>query len=343
MSKRKIRSPWLYGGVIVLLVILVGAYTLPLVTEVVRNRPANSLPNTVVASNSPTPVPSPQTQESLRKQTEGWELVLEREPNNLTALQGLVEARLQQGQIREAMLPLARLAQLTPEQPDYAILLGQAYEHFGELDQALAAYETVLQTHPGYIKALQSIVALKLQQGSPEWAIGLLEATLQTSAQANEAAPGSIDVASVQMLLGRVYEYQERYTEAIAVYDQVIAQNKLDFRPLWAKADILRQQNQRNGALTLYDRALTLAPPRYKDQIKQLMANLDQPLPEAASTPPPTALPEAVSPPLPAPDAEELDAEELESDELEPAATAAGEFTIETGKVGESGLRVEEN
>ncbi|MEM8638371.1 MAG: tetratricopeptide repeat protein [Cyanobacteria bacterium P01_G01_bin.54] len=329
MSKRKIRSPWLYGGVIVLLILLVGAYMLPLVTEVVRDRPGNGLPGTVMASNSPVPVSSPQTQDALRKQAEGLELVLEREPDNPAVLQNLVEVRLQQGQLREAMPPLARLAELTPEQPDYAILLGQAHEHFGEPDQALAAYETVLQMHPGYIKALQSIVALKLQQNSPEWAIGLLEATLKTAAQANEAAPDSIDVASVQMLLGRVYEYQERYTEAIAVYDQVIKQNKTDFRPLWAKADILRQQNRLDGARTLYDRALALAPPRYKDQITQLMAALDQPLPATNSAEAPTASPEPSE--LPAPEAAEI------------TATDSVESAVEAGKVGESGLTVEDN
>ncbi|NEO84656.1 MAG: tetratricopeptide repeat protein [Spirulina sp. SIO3F2] len=265
----------------ILLIIFIGSSAVPLVNQVARNR--NNTATPVVAS-SPVPIPSPQNRAALTKQAQGFELVLEREPDNLTALQGLVEVRLEQGQLQEAMPPLERLATLAPNQPDYAILLGQAREHFGDPDGALAAYESVLKTYPGYLKALQGIVALKLQQESPEWAIGLLEATLQTAPQANEARPGSIDVASVQMLLGRVFEYQERYTEAIAVYDQVSAKNKTDFRPVWAKADILREQEQTDGARTLYARALTLAPPRYRDRIKQLMEALDQPATETQSS-----------------------------------------------------------
>lgn len=253
---------------LLLIVLLVGGSLLPLVGKFQSDRAAQP----TIAT--PTPQISPAQQENLDVKARGYELVLEREPDNRTALQGLIEVRLEQGKLEEALPPLERLARVHPQQPDYTILLAQAKEYLQDDEGAFQAYDRILSTNPGYIKALQGMVALQLKNNRPERAIGLLQATLQTAAQANAANPDSIDVASVQMLLGRVYENQQRYTEAIAVYDKIIETNEGDFRPVWAKAEIFKQQGELESAQSLYSRAVTLAPPKYKDQIKQLSEEL---------------------------------------------------------------------
>lgn len=264
------RRLWISVVLVAVVILFVGASVFPLVGAALRS--GQGLNRPIAATPSPTAVPV--VDSDLVAQARGYELVLEREPDNLTALRGLVEVRIEQGDLQGAIAPLERLALLAPEQPDYLLLLGQTHQYFGDLDAAFEAYDRALNDHPGYIKALQSMVALQLQRDRPEWAIGLLQTTLQTAAQANAAQPNSIDVASVQMLLGRVYEQQKRLTEAMAVYDQMIANNAQDFRPIWAKADIFQEQGRKIDARTLYDLALSLAPPQYRDQIKQSAADL---------------------------------------------------------------------
>ncbi|MEA5471008.1 tetratricopeptide repeat protein [Spirulina sp. 06S082] len=256
---------------ILLIILLVGGSLLPLVGNVFQgDRTARR------TTATPTPQLSPVQQENLEDKARGYELVLQREPENATALQGLIEVRLEQGKLDLALPALERLAESHPQQPDYTILLAQAKEYLGDAEGAFQAYDRILGFNPGYIKALQGMVALQLQKNRPERAIGLLQTTLQTAAQANAVTPDSIDVASVQMLLGRVYEHQERYTEAIAVYDKIIETNDGDFRPVWAKAEIFKQQGEIDKAKPLYTRAVTLAPPKYKDQIKQLSEQIDE-------------------------------------------------------------------
>ncbi|MGK7928050.1 MAG: tetratricopeptide repeat protein [Spirulina sp.] len=256
---------------ILLIVLLLGGSLFPLVGEFLQGDRASRVTTAI-----PSPQSSPVQQENLDLKAQGYELVLEREPENSTALQGLIEVRLEQGKLEEALPPLERLAQSHPQQPDYTILLAQAKEYLGDDEGAFQAYDRILGINPGYLKALQGMIALQLKNKRPERAIGLLQATLQTAAQANAATPDSIDVASVQMLLGRVYENQERYTEAIAVYDKIIETNEGDFRPVWAKAEIFKQQGELDKAKPLYLRAVTLAPPKYKDQIKQLAEQINE-------------------------------------------------------------------
>ena len=65
-------------------------------------------------------------QSDLQDQVRGYQLVLEREPNNQTALEGLLIAQLQLNDIEGAIKPLETLSELNPEETRYSVLLGQA-------------------------------------------------------------------------------------------------------------------------------------------------------------------------------------------------------------------------
>ncbi len=141
---------------------------------------------------------------------------------------------------------------------------------------------------------------LLLLESRPEAAIGLLEDTLKTAPQANQIQPGSIDVVSVQVILGQVYADQQRYEEAIAVYDEAMKSEPEDFRPIYAKAIVWQNQGKLAEAKPLFETAAQLAPPQYRDQIQQQAQQVPlavpaTPQPEAAPEPAPEAAPEVDS------------------------------------------------
>ena len=257
-----------------------------------------------------TPTPSPGSgaarQADLEAQVRGYEAVLQREPNNQTALRGLVDARIASGDIKGVIEPIEKLVELNPEQTEYVVLLAQVLLRTGDREGAAQAYRDVLSKRPGDMNALQGLVTLQLQQNRPEAAIGLLQETLRSADETNKAQPNSIDVTSVRLLLGRVYAEQERDSEAIAVYDEAIKGDAQDFRPVLAKALVLQAQEKDDEAQSLFNQAEALAPAQYKDQIQRLAQGAPpataSPAPSAPASPPPAASPEAAEPPAsPAP------------------------------------------
>jgi tetratricopeptide (TPR) repeat protein len=279
--------------VVLAIIAFVGFSLVPILDSILKGGQAQS-------RSTPTPTQTAQSSEKqsqlLQDQVRGYELVLQREPDNVTALRGLLQVRLELigqgvGDIKDVVPTLEKLAKLNPETTEYGILLAQAKERTGDREGAAQAYRSILASKPGEIKALQGLVNLLLVQQRPEAAIGLLQDTLKAAPGANQAKPGSIDVTSVQLILGQVYAVQKRYPEAIAIYDESAKTNPKDFRPTLAKAIVFKEQGKTDEAKTLFDKASELAPPNYKDQINQLANGTPSPAPAQKASPESAASP----------------------------------------------------
>ena len=262
------RDSWLVRGVLIL---AVAAFVAVPVLFAFNGRTSTSSQQ----ANSSQTAADRATQ--LQGQVDGYTAVLEREPDNETALIGLIEARVDLGDLEGAVEPLERLANLKPEMPEYAIALAQTKAAIGRFGRGRSGLSARADANPGSVPALEGLVALLISQQRSEAAIGLLQDTLATADQTNELTPGSIDKLSVKLLLGQVYVEQKNYDEALKIYDQAIADaqaatpNQPDFRPTLAKALVLQEQGKTTEATALFDQALALTPTQYKDGVQQLI------------------------------------------------------------------------
>lgn len=256
------RSRWLYLGLGLMLTALILFSVLPLATTIWQQTQINSSTAT-----------SSETGRRLESQALGYQMVLEREPNNLNALQGLLETRLQQGDLAKALIPLEQLAQLQPEQIQYSILLAQSKQQLKDEEGAASIYRHLLAKKPDSLPALKGLSDLRLAQNRPQEAIAAVQAAITQSiqAQVNSSSPEkTTSITSLQLLLGEIYLQQQRPQEAIALYTAAHQLNPQDFRPVLAQAMVLKQQKQDSQAKPLFDKAVGLAPVEYKDLIKQM-------------------------------------------------------------------------
>lgn len=263
MKTSQTKRRWIYGVLILMLSVLISFSMLPLVSSIVQARqPKNGESQALSEQGS-----------RLNQEALGYQLVLEREPDNQNALSGLLEAKLRLGDLKGAITPLERLAQLNPQQPDYWILLAQAKQQLQDYEGAAAAYRGIIAVNPGEIRALKGLVDLLLVQSRSQEALELVQNTLtQTIEQHREEgdATSGFNLTSLQLLLGEIYTSQNRYDQAIAVYEQAGKTDPDDFRPILAQAMVKREQGQEEAAQTLFKEAILLAPVQYKEQLKDV-------------------------------------------------------------------------
>lgn len=264
-SQRK-RSWWVYVLIAIMLFALIGFSVLPLLSSVQQKQIVNT--RTTATTIGP-------EQAQLKAEALGYQLVLEREPDNETALRGLLETKLKQGDFQGATVPLEKMAQRHPEQTNYAVLLAQVKRQLRDFEGAVEAYRQALTFQPADIEALREMTDLFLQQNRAEDAIAFLQDTLKKASQTESEQFDAENTVSVQLLLGLVYEIKERYSSAIALYDQILESQPEDFRPLLAKGLVLRKQGKDEQAQPLIEQAVSLAPPAYKEQIRALVTQAE--------------------------------------------------------------------
>lgn len=88
-----------------------------------------------VATNNPVTAAAPSATEQLQAQARGYAKVLEREPENTTALVGLLQTSLQVGDLKTAVPPLKKLIELYPERTDLTNLLAEIETELAQKSQ----------------------------------------------------------------------------------------------------------------------------------------------------------------------------------------------------------------
>ncbi|MEB3225691.1 MAG: tetratricopeptide repeat protein [Synechococcus sp.] len=258
---------WVYGLSGLLFLLAGGLLLMPKVDQwMVARRTA------AVAKAQPQQTVDP-TIALLEKDQQSYEIWLEKEPGNEKALRGLLETSLKLNDLGTVAIALEGLAKIHSDNPDYLVLLGQVKQETKDYEGAAATYKKILLADPTHINALQGMVDLLLVQNRPEGAIELLQTTLKDMGTLTEEKTIEIDpekVTSIQLMLGQIYVSQKRLSEAIAIYDQAAKVNKTDFRPVLAKAMVLKEQGNEAAAKPFFIAAINLAPATYKDQIKEM-------------------------------------------------------------------------
>ena len=261
------RSPWVYLGLFLMIGALLIFSIAPLVSSIVQQSRTDNAAATPLDANT----------RRLEAEALGYELVLEREPDNVNALQGLLENRLRQGNLKEAIAPLERLSQLIPEQIEYTLLLAQTKQQLQDYEGASNLYRNLLASNPLDIRTLKGLADLFILQKRDAEAIQTVQNAITQAIKLRGSDPSeenSANVTSVQLLLGEIYLQQNRVNEAIALYDNTSQMSPDDFRPILAKAIVLNQQGQTKAAEPIFQQALLLAPTQYKETIKQMSLNI---------------------------------------------------------------------
>lgn len=236
------------------------------------------------AKASPSPAATTEAKKAdIESQARGYEEILKREPENQTALRGLLESRLRLNDVKGVVEPLEKLSKLNPTMTEYSVLLAQAKQQLGDREGSAQVYRTILQSRPGDLSALTGLVDLLVKQQRPESAIKLLQDTLKQAPTANKNQAGSVDTTAIQVLLGKVYANQKRYDEALTTFDEASKTNANDFQPVLYKAMVLKEQGKASEAKPLFEKATSLAPAQYKDQIAR-MGSSESPAPNPASS-----------------------------------------------------------
>lgn len=145
-------KPWQRIAIILSSIGLLGFLFIPML-DLFRSQPSP------VAS--PNADPSQVDNEQLKAAVEGYQKVLEREPNNPVALQGLVQAKLAMNDFQGAKAPMEKLVSIQPENPNFLQVLAQIQLQTNDRQGAINTLEKLAPLLPDDKEIRPIIEALK--------------------------------------------------------------------------------------------------------------------------------------------------------------------------------------
>lgn len=140
---------------------------------------------------------------TLQAESQGYEQVLKREPENLRALQGVIDTKLKMGDYQGAIPYLEKLAQMYPDNPQVLQPLAQAYamtNNVTGVKKVKEQLEKILVQNPDDPRVLQAVAQMRLVTNDLAGGIELMEK------------------------LAKIYPQDEKLKQAIAMLKQ--EQNK---------------------------------------------------------------------------------------------------------------------
>jgi tetratricopeptide (TPR) repeat protein len=176
---------------------------------------------------------------------------LNRNPEDLRALEALARSYAQEGQVAVAFQKLREYATRNPKSASMQTYLGTQYQIRGDLAGARNAYQAAESADPANVRAKLALAQLDLREGR------LDEARKRASA----VASGSKDTVAARLMLGDIEAQAGNHAAAIEQYRKVLGSAPENVRALNGIAYQLAEYQKLPGeALKFAEKAAEIAP-----------------------------------------------------------------------------------
>ena len=205
----------------------------------------------IVCSLCFTAITLAQDQTDDAKIIERYKLMLSRKPKEGSTFDRLYQFYLEGPGLDAMVADYQAEAQAKPDNPNFQLILGHIYKHFGKEPEAIKAYQRAVTLSPSDYYPHLTLGQIYTTLRQHEKAINALTKAAALSEQTESAT--SDDQIAIYKTLGRAYFYQDRVDDAIITWMKIA---ELDPRNIFARielADLFREQELSPQAIAQYE------------------------------------------------------------------------------------------
>ncbi|KAJ8899743.1 hypothetical protein K2173_019442 [Erythroxylum novogranatense] len=213
------------------------------------------------------PVATPATEEttkewdresaSLEEQEKRIEEHLARNGDDFENLRYLMEVKIKSRKLLEAVDVVDRLIALQPNDEEWPLLKGQILSFSGDTETARKIFEDILAKDPLRVEAYHGVVMANSESGEPfDGVLKRIEAVME---KCKKEKNNSL-LRDFKLLVAQVRVMEEKYGEAIKLYDELVKEEPRDFRPYLCQGIIYTLLKKKDEAEKKFDQFRKLVP-----------------------------------------------------------------------------------
>ncbi|KAG5031710.1 hypothetical protein JHK85_015692 [Glycine max] len=213
---------------------------------------------------------------------EMWEGILEKDPKNVEALKVVLYGKIRRGKSKEAVKVVEDLIAAEPNEVEWRLLLALCYETMGQLSKAKRLFREILKKRPLLVRALHDLIRL-VEFFIPTDMLHTLDLALEGLAMAMhkihegpavfEMLNNAQELASrenrvteernIRILIAQMHVVQGNLEEGLKRFQELIDQNRRDFRPYICQGIIYSLLGKNEEAAQQFETYQTLVPEEF--------------------------------------------------------------------------------
>lgn len=151
-------------------------------------------------------------------------------PDDVEALKSLMESKVQNRNIGDAISIVNRLMELEPSETEWPLLKNHLYVLTGEFEMAKRGFNEILAKNPLLVEAYHGLITAVSEDDQVEELKRVEERILKAMKLCNtEDRKG--ELRDFKLLLAQIRAIEYDYEEALKVYQELVKEEPRDFRP----------------------------------------------------------------------------------------------------------------
>lgn len=175
----------------------------------------------------------------------------------MEALRSLMEVRIKLRKLLKAIEVVDCLIELEPNEEEWPLLKSQIYTYSGDYESAKNGFESVLQKDPLRVEAYHGLIMANAETGDS------LEVVLKRVENAMEKCKKErkdSDLRDFKLLIAQVRVMEEKYFDALKVYEELVKEEPRDFRPYLCQGIIYTLLKKKDEAQKKFEQFKKLVP-----------------------------------------------------------------------------------
>lgn len=191
-------------------------------------------------------------------------------PDDVEALRNLMEIRIKNKKMLDAISIIDRLIELEPNETEWPLLKSHLYVNFGEIELAKVGFNEILKKDPFRVEAYHGLVMAASQDDSIEELMEI-EKKVEEGIKLCKKENKKSDLRDFKLLLAQIRVIEGKYDDALKVYQELVKEEPRDFRPYLCQGIIytlLRKNKEAEKCFEKYRRLVPQGHPyaRYFDE-----------------------------------------------------------------------------
>ncbi|WCJ28244.1 Tetratricopeptide repeat (TPR)-like superfamily protein [Euphorbia peplus] len=194
---------------------------------------------------------------SFEEQERALEEHLAQNPTDTEALRALMEVRIRSRKLVEAAEVVDRLIELEPNEDEWPMLKAQIFSYSGDFESARRIYEEILEKDPFRVEGYHGLVMAGSESGD---SLNDVMKRIESAMDKCKKEKKKSDLRDFKLLIAQIRVMEEKYFDALKVYDELVKEEPRDFRPYLCQGIIYTLLRKKEEAEKKFEQFRKLVP-----------------------------------------------------------------------------------